>query len=136
MEISDLPKIQMDIEPSDKLMPWMVRHCAWIHNHFQVKENGMTPYRSCRKKDYSGPLLEFAEICLCRDHDQDDQKLNPRWKKAVFVGKVDISDEFLVLTPQGGAKFRCVKRLSGEASWDREFLKICVGTPWNPAGKI
>ena len=39
-------KYETEIGPDHVLMGWMVRHCAWVVNHFQVKGTGRTPYRS------------------------------------------------------------------------------------------
>ena len=54
------------------LMGWMVRHCAWVVNSFQVKGTGRTPYRSIRGKDYTG------EVCLGRNHSEDGADLSVR----------------------------------------------------------
>ena len=37
-----------EIGPDHVLLGWMVRHCAWVVNNFQVKGTGRTPYRSIR----------------------------------------------------------------------------------------
>ena len=88
-----------------------------------------------RGKDYSGIVLDFAETCQYRLADISD-KLNVRWAKGVFVGKLAEADEFLLITERGLIKARAVKRLSGEEAWDTAFLKLCKGSPWNPSGKI
>ena len=59
-------------------MGWMVRHCAWVVNNFQVKVTGRTPYRSTQGKDYTG---EVGEMCLERNHSEDGAKLNMRWMR-------------------------------------------------------
>ena len=37
-----------------------------------------------------------------------------RWMRGVFVGKLDRTDEFLLLTITGAVKTRCVRRLEGD----------------------
>ena len=37
-----------------------------------------------------------------------------RWMRGVFVGKLDRTDEFLLLTPTAAMKTRCVWRLEGD----------------------
>ena len=54
-----------------------------------------------------------------------------RWMRGVLVGKRDCTDEFLLLTPTGAMKTRCVRRLEGDNAWDLQFLNQCVGSPWN-----
>ena len=100
-------------------------------NNFQMKGTGRTPYRSVRGKDYTGEVVPFGEMCLGRNHSVDGAKLNMRWMRGVFVGKLDRTDEFLLLTPPGAMKTRCVRRLEGENAWDLQFLNLCFGSPWN-----
>ena len=54
-----------------------------------------------------------------------------RWMRGVFVGKLDRTGEFLLLTPTGAMKTRCVRRLEGDYAWDLHLLNLCVGSPWN-----
>ena len=117
------------------MMGWMVRHCAWVVNNFQVKCTGRTPYRSIRGKDYTGEVMPFGEICLSRNHSEDGAKLNMRWMRGFFVGKLDRTDEFLLLTPTGAMKTRCVRRLEGDNAWNLQFLNLCVGSPWNATAR-
>ena len=42
---------ETEIGPDHVLIGWMVRHCAWVVNNFQVKGTGRTPSRSIRGKD-------------------------------------------------------------------------------------
>ena len=58
-----------------------------------------------------------------------------RWMRGVFVGKLDRTDEFLLLTPTGAMKTRCVTRLDGDSAWDLLFLNLCVGTPCNATAR-
>ena len=128
-------KYKTEIGTDHVLMGWMVRHCAWIVNHFQVKSTRRTPYRSFRGKDYTGEVVPFGEVCLGRNHSEDGAKLNMRWMRGVFVGKLDRTNEFLLLTPTGAMKTRCVGRLKGNNAWDLQFLNLCVGNPWNATGR-
>ena len=113
----------------------MVRHCAWVVNNFQVKGTGRTPYRSIRGKDYTGEVVQFGEICLGRNHSEDGAKLNMKWMRGVFVGKLDRTDELLLLTPTGAMKTRCVRRLEGDNAWNLQLLNLCVGSPWNATAR-
>ena len=72
---------------------------------------------------------------LGRSHSEDGAKLNMRWMRGVFVGKVDRTDEFLLLTPTGAMKARCVRRLEGDNAWNLQFLNLCVGSPWNATAR-
>ena len=108
------------------LMGWMARHCAWVINNFQLKGTGRTPYCSIWGKDYTGEVVPFGEVCLGRNHSEDGAKLNMRFMRGVFVGKLDRTDEFLQLTPTGAIKTRCVRRLEGDNAWGFAILEsVC-----------
>ena len=117
------------------LMGWMLRHCAWVVNNFQVKGTGRTPYRSIRGKDHTGDVVSFGEVCLERNHSEDGAKLNMRWMRGVFVGKLDRTDEFLLWTPTGAIKTRWVRRLEGDNALNLQFLNLCAGSPWNATAR-
>ena len=57
-------KYKTEVGPDHVLMGWMVRHCAWVVNNFQVKGTGRTPYRSLRGRDCTGEVVPFGEVCL------------------------------------------------------------------------
>jgi hypothetical protein len=128
-------KYKITLDSKHVLMPWLCRHSSWIIERFQARWSGHTAYHSMRGKDYTGILLDFAEVCQYRLADVSD-KLNVRWVKGLFVGKLTETDEFLLLTERGLMKARAVKRLSGEEAWDAAFLLSCKGSPWNPSGKL
>ena len=129
-------KYKTEVGPDHVLMGWMVRHCAWVVNNFQVKGTGERNYRSSPEaKDCTGEVVPIGEICLGRNHSEDGAKLNMRWMRGVFVGKLDRADEFLLLTPTGAMKTRCVRRLEGENAWNLQFLNLCVGSPWNATAR-
>ena len=95
---------------------------GWI---FQVKGSWRTPHRSLRGKDNTGEVVPFGEICLGRYHSEDGAKLNVRWMRGVFVGKLDSTDGFILLTPTGATKTRCVRRIEGNSAWDLQFSNFC-----------
>ena len=45
-----------------KMLPFLVRHCAWLITHYQVKSDGKTPYERLRGRPYQGQVAEFAEV--------------------------------------------------------------------------
>ena len=128
-------KCKREVGPDHVLMGWMVRHFAWVINKFQVKGTRRTPYRSIRRKDYTGEVVPFGEVCLGRNHSEGGAKVNMRWKRGVFVGKLDRTDEFPLLTPTGARKTRCVRRLEGYNAWNLQFLNLCVGSAWDATAR-
>ena len=40
------------VELDHKMLPFLVRHCAWLITHYQVKSDGKTPYERLRGRPY------------------------------------------------------------------------------------
>ena len=72
-----------------KMFPFLVRHCAWLITHCQVKSDGKTPYERLRGRPYQGQVAEFAEVVHVRDPKKaaDMPKLDDRWNLGVWLGK-------------------------------------------------
>jgi hypothetical protein len=87
-----------------------------------------------RGKDYSGPMLRFAETAMFHPAGSTD-KLAARWVEGIYVGKIVETDEFLYLTENGTKSSRSVKRLPESEACDTAFLKTVKGSPWNATGK-
>ena len=79
--------------------------------------------------------MPFGEVCSGRNHSEDGTKVNMRSMRGVFVGKLDRTDEFLLLTPTGAMKTRCVRRLEGDNAWELQLSNLCVDSPWNATPK-
>ena len=95
----------------------------------RYRENALSFYPS--QGLHIQEVMPFREICLGRNHSEDGAKLNMRWMRGVFVGKLDRTDEFLLLTPTGAMKTSCMRRPEGDNAWNLQFLNLCVGSPWN-----
>ena len=48
----------------------------------------------------------LGDVCLEQNHSEHGAKLSMRWMRGVFDGKLDRTDEFLLLTPTGALKTR------------------------------
>ena len=64
-----------------------------------------------------------------------EDKLDDRWRRGVFVGKVDQTDEFVMVTPDGVKKSRSIRREIKPNKFDPKFLATCKGLPWAPQGQ-
>ena len=90
-------------------MVWLVRHLGWSQTRFQLTSHGKTPYHFIRGKAYDGQVELFGSVCMFKVADAADLKLEDRWVKALWVGKLEKTDEHIGLTPGGVIKARSVK---------------------------
>ena len=124
-------KTGMDMAENERLVIWLVRHIPWSHTRFQKRSDGHTAYYHMRGKDYKGFIEAFASVVMIKLPDVTKTKAEPRWVKAVWVGKEEETDNHIGLTPEGVVKGRTAKPLDAEASWDVEFIKSVREFPWN-----
>ena len=115
----------------DKMLPFLVRHTAWLITHYQVKSDGKTPYQRLRERLYPGQLAEFAEVVHFRDPEKaaDVPKLDDRWNLGLLLGKSLAPDEHYVGTSAGVRRCRSIWRRPKKQRWDRKMLTEMNGGP-------
>ena len=113
--------MKVRIIPGTQLFPWVLRHSVWTVVRFQSdRRTKQTPYERTRGCRYESAL----------DADKmRASKLDSAWVKAVWVGRVDRSDEHLLLTTKGCIRSRVVRRIpdGNQASYHGEVQ----GLPWD-----
>ena len=121
--------------PTHPILGWAVRHTAWILTRYAVKENGLTPYRMLRGKDYNGVVVEFGE-CVLYKIPGLQPKLATRWEKGLWLGKRNSTDEHIIGTEEGTAMARTVQRRPEEHRWSRDVFKKLVATASHPRAAL
>ena len=91
-----------------------------------------TPYERTRSCRYESALVPFGEVVMAKIADADKMrasKLDSAWIKAVWVGRVDRSNEHLLLTTKDCIKSRVVRRIPDgiQANYHAEVQ----GLPWD-----
>ena len=116
------------------MLPFLVRHCAWLMTHYQVKSDGKTPYDRRRGRPYQGQVAEFSVVVHFRDPRKaaDMPMLDDRWNLGLWLGKSLVSDEHRVGTSAGVRRCRSIWRRPEKQRWDRKMLTEMNGEPWNP----
>ena len=128
-----LDRMKVRIIPGALLFPWMLRHSAWTVVRYQSdQKTKQTPYERTRGSRYESALVPFGEVVMAKIADGDmfrAGKLDSTWVKAVWVGRVDKSNEHLLLTTKGCIRSRVVRRIpdGDQASYHDEVK----GLPWD-----
>ena len=91
-----------------------------------------TPYERTRGCRYESALVPSGEVVIAKIADPDKMragKLDSAWVKAVWVGRVDKSNEHLLLMTKGCIRSRDVRRIpdGNQASYQTEVQ----GLPWD-----
>ena len=100
LDVQDRMKVR--IIPGTQLFPWMLRHSVWTVVRCQSDQRTkQTPYERTRGCRYESALVPFGEVVMAKIADADKMragKLDSTWVKAVWVGRVDRSNEHLLTT--------------------------------------
>ena len=126
-------RMQVRIIPGTQLFPWMLRHYVWTVVRYQSDQRTkQTPYERTRGCRYESALVPFGEVVMAKIADADKMragKLDSAWVKAVWVGRVDRSNEHLLLTTKGCIRPRDVRRTpdGNQASYQAGVQ----GMPWD-----
>ena len=126
-------RMKVRIIPDTQLFPWMLRHSVWTVVRYQSDQRTkQTPYERTRGCRYESALVASGEVVIAKIADADKMragKLDSSWVKAVWVGRVDRSNEHLLLTTKGCIRSRAVRRIpdGNQASYHAEVQ----GLPWD-----
>ena len=121
------------IDPTSNILPWMVTQAAALLSRIQTGADGRTAYERWKGRKYTRQLIEFGEEILVRMNDKLTDKMEARWKNAIFLGMTERSSEYIVGLPEGCIKVRDAKRLGSEDErWKSGLLDKMKGTPWKP----
>ena len=108
-------RMQVRIIPGTQLFPWMLRHSVWTVVRYQSDlRTKQSPYERTRGCRYESALVSFGEVVMAKIADADKiraGKLDSAWVKAVWVGRVDRSNEHLLLTTKGCIRSTVMRRI-------------------------
>jgi hypothetical protein len=121
--------------PTDHpLMAIAVRHSAYLINRFLIKADGCTSYQARWGRTHNAALCEFGETVMYMVPTlRQRPKLEPRFFRGTWLGKCTSTGEPFVGVAGRWVRARIVRRLAGEARYDKQMLGTVKGTPWNPS---
>ena len=92
---------------------WALRHACWILNRF-VTTKAMTAYEVAFGQPYEGALCEFGEPVFgyAKSSVRTQAKASARWKRMLFVGKIEPQDSYLLYDGHMLVLARSVGRVS------------------------
>ena len=126
-------KAKLEITTQSPLLPWLVRHCGWILSRYAVRSDGRTGYSRLKGRECTAGKSIFGEAIWCKlPKTADLTKLDDRWRTAIWLGKLDRSDEHIIGLETGAVLARSVRRMVEGKRWKEKALKMVTGTPWNP----
>jgi len=115
------------VKATSPLFPWLVRHCSWLLNRYQLRHHGLTAFEEVQKRAYRGVVQAFASPVLGRRPQALElPKLERRWIPGLYLGKRTDSDECIIGSARGVFTTRSCKPL---ADHDPVMMTSMTWTP-------
>ena len=117
------------------LMPWIVRHSAYIMNRYALHSNGCTSYFNRWNREQHTPLCEFGEtVQYMLPTVKQLPKLEPRFYSGVWLGKDTTTGESLIGIYNKIVRARAIRSQMMSHKYDQQLLDT---GPWKtPASAL
>ena len=132
-EPSDHGSKGVSVDPDYKVLPVVVRHCAWQTTHRHVRAYGKKQIERLRGRPHDGQVSEFAEVNHFRDPQKaaDMSKLYDRWSLRLWMGTILVSGEHYAGTPARARRCRSVWRRPEDLRRVKRVWNEMIGDSWN-----
>ena len=122
-------RLRQTISPYAAILTWLVEYVATLLRRCVVGQDGSTLHEKIKGRTSRRPLGEFGEKVWYKPLRKDHIKLAPVMEEGIYVGIIDETDEALVVTKNGLAKARDIRRQTEEDRWDPEMVLAIKVTP-------
>lgn len=140
---------EVKVGPAHNIWLHMCAVAGFLEARFQIQPNGQAAYFASHECEYTGGIAMFggallvmimvAKMPRARGH-QTVYEDSVTWVKGLWMGKDLFADDHLVMTVQGLAKGRVIRRLSRDRTVGKELLRETFRDPsatpgqWSHAG--
>ena len=115
------------------IMPWVIRHAAYLLNRYAIHNDGKTSYFRRWNKEHKTPLREFGEtIQYMVAHHKKMPKLESRFYKGIWLGKDIMTSESIIGISGKIIRTRTIRRQIEPEKYDRQLMDIINAPPWTP----
>ena len=103
-------KLGFKVDSKNIVLPWLVRHAAYVFSRFVKRDDGRSAWARLRGKECDSPLAQVGETVDFKIVRGEMARLEPRWATGTFLCRTDESDEFIVGTAVGVEFARSFRR--------------------------
>ena len=105
-------RLGIQLSTTSALWSWALRHAAFLVSRFSVI-NGATPYELAYGRQFTGTLCEYGEPVFAFIH--PGTKATPKWRRALFLGKSEDQNSFVLFDGQAVVLSKNVRRI--QTTW-------------------
>ena len=116
------------------IMPWLVRHAAYLITRSEVKEDGKTALQRMKGRRSTGVLTNFGETVLFKvpKTNVDIGDFEDRFAEGIWVGLTVRSGEHVVANEHGTFRTGAIVRKPADVRWSFEEVQSIRGSPKEP----
>ena len=131
-------RLKRQLEHSEPLATWLVRHSANCSSRYRIQADGKTPDQRRTGKRWRRQAVEFGEkAAFLRVVARREGRVAgdaERMMDGIFVGHHERTGASLFLSERGLLRGTRVQRKTADQRWD-EFIRKCRGVPWMLIGE-
>ena len=123
-----------NISLADPIVPWIVRHAAYVLTRCRIGKDGKTAMQRMKGRKVHVPPMPLGESILFKLPKVINMPgdFQDRFETGIWLGCTIRSGEHLVGTPKGVYKVSAVMRRSEDKRWSSEMIKSISGSPMEP----
>ena len=112
------------------IMPWMVKHAAYLLNRYAVHADGNTSYYRRWNKEHKTPICEFGETVLYMlPTAKQLPKMEARFFPAIWLGKDTSTNENILGITNKVVRSRTIRRQVKPEKYNKQLLDVINSTP-------
>ena len=112
------------------IMPWMVKHAAYLLNRYAVHADGNTSYYRRWNKEHKTPICEFGETVLYMLKTAKQMpKMEARFFPAIWLGKDTSTNENTLGIFNMVVRSRTIRRQVKPEKYNKQLLDVINNTP-------
>ena len=111
------------------IVPWQVRHTAYLLNRYATHADGNTSYFRRWNKDHRAPICEFGEtVQYLLPTVKQLPKMEQRFFKAIWLGRDTATGETLLGISNKVIRARTIRRMPKPEKYDKQMFDIISQT--------
>ena len=111
------------------IVPWLVRHTAYLLNRYATHADGNTSYFRRWNKDHRAPICEFGEtVQYLLPTVKQLPKMEQRFFKATWLGRDTATGETLLGISNKVIRARTIRRMPKPEKYDKQMFDIISQT--------
>ena len=112
------------------IMPWLVKHAAYLLNRYSIHSDGNTSYYRRWGKEHKTPICEFGETVLYMlPTAKQMPKMEARFYPAIWLGKDNSTNENILGISNKVVKARTIRRQIKPDKYNKQLMDIINSSP-------